>query len=512
MSGYIGSKAVFLSTTAAVVDGNITVSGTVDGVDIAARDAVLTSTTTTAGAALPKSGGTMTGGLTVDSGNGDQLSLDNAGERFTQISFKHNGAQEAALWYDATDDYLVAHGSAGDGFKVQTGGSNDRLTITSSGNVGIGTSSPNAVTNYTGLTLNNATYGGFIDIENNGTHTFRLLSNTTATYIRTIQADPLVFDTNDTERMRLDSSGVKIGPNSQDIQLLPASSNSGINKVYLRGNATDEKSTITLNHYGVRAFDISAGVIGSGLFHIGNGASDPAFVIDGSSNVGIGTSASLTNLSVAGSESSFLSRVNIDVSDNANRTLTLSEQKITFAAPDTYGTNYNAFINYGLTSLQFAVGNTERMRIDLSGAVTMPAQPAFLAQVATVQSNLANYVNVVIFGTEVFDQNADFNPSNGIFTAPVTGKYMLSTFIGLDQIPATGTGVLQLQIAASNRTVYAAFDPIVFDATSTKYTFTQSLLVDMDASDTAKIQIYMPVASSTVDISTASWFSGYLVA
>ena len=362
MSGYIGSKAVFLSTTAAVVDGNITVSGTVDGVDIAARDAVLTSTTTTAGAALPKSGGTMTGGLTVDSGNGDQLSLDNAGERFTQISFKHNGAQEAALWYDATDDYLVAHGSAGDGFKVQTGGSNDRLTITSSG------------------------------------------------------------------------------------------------------------------------------------------------------NVGIGTSASLTNLSVAGSESSFLSRVNIDVSDNANRTLTLSEQKITFAAPDTYGTNYNAFINYGLTSLQFAVGNTERMRIDLSGAVTMPAQPAFLAQVATVQSNLANYVNVVIFGTEVFDQNADFNPSNGIFTAPVTGKYMLSTFIGLDQIPATGTGVLQLQIAASNRTVYAAFDPIVFDATSTKYTFTQSLLVDMDASDTAKIQIYMPVASSTVDISTASWFSGYLVA
>jgi hypothetical protein len=84
-------------------------------------------------------------GLTVDGGNGDQLSLDNAGERFTQISFKHNGAQEAALWYDATDDYLVAHANAGDGFKVQTGGSNDRLTIDSSGNVGIGTSSPTQV-------------------------------------------------------------------------------------------------------------------------------------------------------------------------------------------------------------------------------------------------------------------------------------------------------------------------------------------------------------------------------
>ena len=41
--------------------------GTVDGVDIAARDAVLTSTTTTANAALPKAGGAMTGAITTNS-------------------------------------------------------------------------------------------------------------------------------------------------------------------------------------------------------------------------------------------------------------------------------------------------------------------------------------------------------------------------------------------------------------------------------------------------------------
>ena len=45
------------------VTGNIVVSGTVDGVDIASRDGVLTSTTTTANAALPKAGGTLTGDL-----------------------------------------------------------------------------------------------------------------------------------------------------------------------------------------------------------------------------------------------------------------------------------------------------------------------------------------------------------------------------------------------------------------------------------------------------------------
>ena len=59
-------NAVKLATATGGVDitGNIVVSGTVDGIDIAARDAVLTSTTTTAGAALPKAGGAMTGNIT----------------------------------------------------------------------------------------------------------------------------------------------------------------------------------------------------------------------------------------------------------------------------------------------------------------------------------------------------------------------------------------------------------------------------------------------------------------
>ena len=49
------------------VTGNITVTGTVDTIDIATRDAILTSTTTTAGAALPKAGGAMTGAITTNS-------------------------------------------------------------------------------------------------------------------------------------------------------------------------------------------------------------------------------------------------------------------------------------------------------------------------------------------------------------------------------------------------------------------------------------------------------------
>ena len=61
-----GVATAALPKAGGTMTGNL-VMGTnlVDGIDISARDAVLTSTTTTAGAALPKAGGTMTGAITT---------------------------------------------------------------------------------------------------------------------------------------------------------------------------------------------------------------------------------------------------------------------------------------------------------------------------------------------------------------------------------------------------------------------------------------------------------------
>ena len=65
---YPADKAVIEDASNNVTIGNnLVVGGTVDGVDIAARDSVLTSTTTTANAALPKAGGAMTGAITTNS-------------------------------------------------------------------------------------------------------------------------------------------------------------------------------------------------------------------------------------------------------------------------------------------------------------------------------------------------------------------------------------------------------------------------------------------------------------
>ncbi len=61
--------AAKLPKSGGALTGAVTTNSTFDGVDIATRDAVLTSTTTTANAALPKAGGAVTGNVTFGDNN-----------------------------------------------------------------------------------------------------------------------------------------------------------------------------------------------------------------------------------------------------------------------------------------------------------------------------------------------------------------------------------------------------------------------------------------------------------
>jgi hypothetical protein len=93
--------------------------------------------------------------------------------------------------------------------------------------------------------------------------------------------------------------------------------------------------------------------------------------VNASGNVGINTASNLTKLSVAGVESAQVSRVNISTLDNQNRRLTISQDTILCEAPAGFGTASNQKIEFNPAAgyLNFYTANTERLRITSAGLV-----------------------------------------------------------------------------------------------------------------------------------------------
>jgi hypothetical protein len=159
--------AVDLSTllplAGGAMTGAITTNSTFDGVDIATRDAVLTSTTTTAGAALPKAGGTMTG----------QLTLAQAGLDLPVSNTYILGAGHKVLQVDATMTYF--YGGSGGGQIRNADNTSTILQWLDNGKIGIGTTGGAGQLDINSGTVNTIakfTSGddnGFIQIEDDDT-------------------------------------------------------------------------------------------------------------------------------------------------------------------------------------------------------------------------------------------------------------------------------------------------------------------------------------------------------
>lgn len=164
----------------------------------------------------------------------------------------------------------------------------------------------------------------------------------------------------------------------------------------------------------------------------------------------------------------------------------------------------------GSKPIVFESNSAERMRIDASGRVTMPFQPAFHAFGGSVVSvSISNYI--LALGSTLTNRGSHYNTSTFRFTAPVAGMYMFAHRVTWG---SNGSGVSVFQ--ALNGSAFGGGTGVteVFGYTSAGgYNTTSASVsfISLNANDFVDLRssIYNSSAQS-LDLSRCS-FSGYLI-
>jgi hypothetical protein len=139
----------------------------------------------------------------------------------------------------------------------QTGSSaaaTTKMTLTSAGNVGIGTSTPTNSAGYSTISVNGST-GGQVVFQTGGTYKQTIYSNSTDLNILNAQTGNITLGTSNTERLRIDSAGrVGIGTTSPSASAI-LDVQSTTRGVRMPNMTTTEKNAISSPAAGLMVYD-----------------------------------------------------------------------------------------------------------------------------------------------------------------------------------------------------------------------------------------------------------------
>ena len=150
------------------------------------------------------------------------------------------------------------------------------------------------------------------------------------------------------------------------------------------------------------------------------------------------------------------------------------------------------------------------MTISDNGEMLNASQPVFLAAKNVTQTDISTGNTTISFGNEITDQGSNF--ASDTFTAPVTGKYQLNTNLHIVDMDSAATSY-RLRIVTSNRSFHVLIEAPTL-AVDGFHGLTLSTVADMDAADTAIVQVTQSGGASQTDIvgGEENYFSGFLIA
>jgi hypothetical protein len=474
----LGSNTTILGTSSTVTTalyGNLGIGTTSPNFNSYGTALTLLSSLNYGGIEVYGSGSTKGGQIDFGSGNiryasisGEYESSDNG---FLLVRTRRAGTMTDAVRITSTGN--VGIGTTSPTFKLEVSSSGDGISVISSGSSQ--TLRISSTTNNNTLFRINNFNGNFYDIQNQPSD------------------NSLVIDYNDAERMRIDTNG--------NILIKTTNAAGAINSDSNRANLVlgastsskisfnDGSSTSTGYIYNSPT-ETAIGYPSAGIFAIQKMGTGNIVTVTSGGNVGIG----LTN-----PQSQF--HINGDFTLTESGFDTVRKHIISHSHSD--GNSANNNIRFLISN---GSGNTaERMRIDGNGHVTIPSQPSFLAASNQAEQTYSSG-QVMVFNLTRHNIGSHYNTNNSRFTAPITGRYLFSVNI------FTYTSYDSAIVLTINGSQYTPGDvvPYIFrNNFGGNITVSFTLVLELSAND--YVEVRTRSGSTSQVYMSHSHFSGHLL-